>query len=107
MEPTAGAVVIDFWSSSCGPCHAMAPAFASVAEHFDQDPVRFAKIQTDKHPELAEPFNIRSVPTLLFIRRGEILDAVVGSMQAKALADKTIWLLDKTQGRGFFSRLFS
>lgn len=105
MQSDAGAVVIDFWSSSCGPCKAMAPDFASVAEHFEQDPVRFIKIQTDAYPELAAPFSIRSVPTLLFVRNGEILDAVVGKLDAQRLAKKTIWLLNKTERRGIFSRL--
>lgn len=105
MQSDAGAVVIDFWGSSCGPCLAMAPDFATVAEHFDGDPVRFAKIQTDAYPELAEPFKIRSVPTLLFVRNGEILDAIVGKVDAQRLAKKTIWLLDKTEKRGIISRL--
>jgi len=106
METGAGAVVIDFWSSTCGPCHAMAPDFAAVAEHFDGDPVRFVKIQTDAHPELAAPFKIRSVPTLLFVGNGKIHDAIVGRMDPQALAKKTIWLLNKTEGRGLLSRLF-
>ena len=106
MQPGAGAVVIDFWSTTCGPCMAMAPDFAKVAEHFDDAPVRFIKIQTDAYPELAAPFKIRSVPTLLFVRNGEILDAIVGRMDAQRLAKKTIWLLDKTENRGLLSRLF-
>ena len=106
MQPDAGAVVIDFWSSTCGPCQAMAPDFAAVAEHFAEDPVRFVKIQTDAFPELAAPFKIRSVPTLLFVSGGEILDAVVGRMDAQRLAKKTIWLLNKAEGKGLLSRLW-
>lgn len=105
MQSDAGAVVIDFWASSCGPCQAMAPDFAAVAEHFDGDPVRFVKIQTDAYPELAQPFQIRSVPTLVFVGNGKIHDAIVGRVDAQRLAKKTIWLLNKTEGRGILSRL--
>lgn len=106
MQPGAGTVVIDFWSTTCGPCRAMAPDWEQVAQHFGDSPVRFVKIQTDAHPELAAPFRIRSVPTLLFVHDGEILDAVVGRMDARRLARKVEWLLGKARGGGFLSRLF-
>lgn len=106
MQPGAGTVVIDFWSTTCGPCRAMAPDWEQVAQHYGDAPVRFAKIQTDAHPELAAPFRIRSVPTLLFVHDGEILDAVVGRMDARRLAKKVDWLLGKAQRGGLFSRLF-
>ena len=106
MQPGAGPVVIDFWSQSCGPCRAMAPDFEAVARQFGDERIVFAKIQTDRHPELAQPFHIRSVPTLLFVSDGEILDAVVGRMDAARLSKKVDWLLSRSRGEGFFSRLF-
>ena len=106
MAEDAGPVVFDFWSSTCGPCRAMAPHFAKVAEDFAGEDVVFAKIQTDRYPELAAAFQIRAVPTLIFAHRGEILDAVVGAMPAPALTRKVRWLLDKAEGKGFWARLF-
>ncbi|HLT40392.1 MAG TPA: thioredoxin family protein [Enhygromyxa sp.] len=108
MSPEGGAVVIDFWSPSCGPCMAMAGDFARVAEQFDPDEVRFCKVNTATHGRLAQPFNIMSVPTILFVLDGEIKDAVVGRMDAKRLGSRAEWLLDKKQrkGKGLLGRLF-
>lgn len=107
MQPGGGATVIDFWSPTCGPCMAMAQDFADVAEQFDRNEVRFCKINTMEHPELAAPFNIRSVPTILFVHEGKILDGVVGRMSAADLGQKSEWLLGKSQRKpGLLSKLF-
>jgi thioredoxin len=106
MSTDAGAVVIDFWSSTCAPCVAMAPGFSKVAAEYREHPVRFCKVQTDAHPELAAPFQIRSVPTVIFALDGEIIDAAVGRMDAARLTKKVDWLLSKQRGDGFFARLF-
>ncbi len=107
MSEDGGAAIVDFWSPSCGPCHAMAPAFDALAEELADEPIRFVKINTATHPQLAQPFRIHSVPTLLFVNDGEILDVRVGALQGPALAKKAQWLLKKARGDGgFFSKLF-
>lgn len=108
MSPEGGAVVIDFWSPSCGPCMAMAKDFAHVAEQFERDEVRFCKINTTSHGWLAAPFKIMSVPTILFVLDGEIKDAVVGRMDAKRLGSRAEWLLNKKlrKQKGLLGRLF-
>lgn len=107
MQPGGGTVVIDFWSPTCGPCLAMAQDFSDVAEQFDRGEVRFCKLDTEAHPELAAAFKIRAVPTILFVHDGHIVDAVVGRMTAKALGEKSEWLLGKAQRRpGLLRRLF-
>jgi thioredoxin 1 len=108
MSPEGGAVVIDFWSPSCGPCMAMAKDFTQVAEQFEPDEVRFCKVNTATHGQLAAPFNIMSVPTILFVLDGEIKDAVVGRMDAKRLGSRAEWLLGKKQRKqkGLLGRLF-
>jgi thioredoxin 1 len=106
MAPDGGSVVLDFWSPSCGPCLAMADDFVAVAEQFDASEVRFAKINTAEDGGLAAPFNIRSVPTLLFIRDGEILDVVIGRMTSHQLGEKVEWLMRRAQRRpGWLARL--
>jgi thioredoxin 1 len=109
MSPEGGAVVIDFWSPSCGPCMAMANDFAQVAAQFDPGEVRFCKVNTAAHGWLAAPFKIMSVPTILFILDGEVKDAVVGRMDAKRLGSRAEWLLDKKRRKhkgGLLGRLF-
>jgi thioredoxin 1 len=107
MREGGGTVVLDFWSETCGPCMAMASDFAHVAAQFERSEVRFCKVNTGTHGNLAEPFKVRSIPTLLFIHDGKILDAVVGKMSAKALGEKAEWLLAKSQRKpGLLGRLF-
>jgi thioredoxin 1 len=107
MREGGGTVVLDFWSETCGPCMAMADDFAHVAAQFDRDEVRFCKVNTGTHGHLAAPFNVRSVPTILFIHDGKIVDAVIGKMTAKALGEKAEWLLAKAQRKpGLLRRLF-
>lgn len=107
MQEGGGTVVLDFWSPTCGPCMAMAQDFSDVAEQFDRGEVRFCKINTMEHPELAAPFNIRSVPTILFVHDGQIVDGVVGRMSAKDLGEKSEWLLEKSRRKpGLLGRLF-
>lgn len=106
MDAEAGPAVIDFWSPTCGPCKSLAPHFSAVAEHFQESELRFYKVNTAEAPQLAAAFSIRSVPTLLFVHRGEIKDAVVGSMAPDRLRARSQWLLDKAQKKGLLSRLF-
>lgn len=108
MSEDGGAAVIDFWSPSCGPCMAMARDFEHVAAQFDSEEVGFFKVNTARRPELAAPFRIMSVPTILFVSRGEILDACVGRMDAKRLGERAEWLCSKhaRRGKGLLGRLF-
>jgi len=107
MSPGAGAAVVDFWSETCGPCLAMADDFAHVASQFERDEVRFCKVNTTSHGWLAAPFNIRSVPTILFVHDGKVLDVVVGRLDASDLGSKAEWLLKKARRKpGLLARLF-
>jgi thioredoxin 1 len=106
MGEDGGAAILDFWSPTCGPCKAMAPAFEAVANELADEPIRFVRINTATQAQLAQPFNIHSVPTLLFVNNGEILDIRVGALSGPALGKKAQWLLRKSRGEGFFAGLF-
>lgn len=101
--PTA---MIDIWSETCGPCKAMAPHYEAVAVHFEEDSIEFFKINATKQPQLAASFKVRSVPTIMLVDKGEIIDGLVGSRDASQLKKKAEWLLSKSRGEGFFDRLF-
>jgi thioredoxin 1 len=105
MSEEGGAAILDFWSPTCGPCKAMAPAFEAVANELADAPIRFVRINTAAQAPLAQPFNIHSVPTLLFVNDGEILDVRVGALSGPALAKKAQWLLRKARGEGLLSSL--
>ncbi len=106
MREGGGTAVIDFWSQTCGPCLAMADDFAHVAGQFDPQEVRFCKVDVTEYGNLAAPFSVRSVPTIIFVHDGKILDAVVGRMSADQLGNKAEWLLGKSQRKGLLSRIF-
>jgi len=106
MAPEGPAAMIDFWADWCGPCKAMAPQYEAVAAALAGRPIRFYKLDTERHPELARAFNIRALPTLLLVHRGEIKDALVGAQSAATIRRKAEWLLGKAEGKGLWSRLF-
>jgi thioredoxin 2 len=78
-------VVVDFWADWCGPCRMMAPIFEQVAQQLSTR-VRFAKVDTEAEPALAQRYAIRSIPSLLLFRNGAEVDRIAGALDARALA---------------------
>jgi thioredoxin 2 len=77
-------VVIDCWAPWCGPCRAMGPAFAQSARLLEPR-YRLAKLDTERFPSLAAPFNIRSIPTLLMFRSGKETARQSGAMDIHSI----------------------
>lgn len=73
---TEKVVVIDFWATWCGPCKMMAPVVEEVAK--DYPDVKVCKVNVDEEPELSNAFKIVSIPNIVVIKNGEIIDSVVG-----------------------------
>ena len=77
-------VIVDFWAEWCGPCRMLGPVLDQLAEE-KAGAVKVAKVNVDENPGLAQKFNVRSIPMLLFIKGGEVKDTVVGVQSKDAL----------------------
>ncbi|AUB31188.1 thioredoxin [Spiroplasma floricola] len=75
--------VVDFYAEWCGPCKMMAPIFDLTSE--EEQSVNFVKVDTDKLPEIAQRYNIMSIPTLILFRRGQVSKQNSGFMSKEIL----------------------
>lgn len=79
--------LVDFWAPWCGPCLMMGPTIEKLAGDYDGR-ARIAKVNVDDAPALASRYGIRSIPSLLFFKGGEVVDQLVGVQSEAALAEK-------------------
>ena len=71
-------VVVDFWAEWCGPCRMVGPIVEELAKDYDGRAV-IGKVDVDNNNEISAKFGIRNIPTILFLKNGEVVDKQVGA----------------------------
>lgn len=80
-------VLIDFWAVWCGPCKMIAPIVEELANEYDGK-VKIGKLDVDNNQQVAMQFGIRSIPTLLIFKNGEVVDQIVGAVPKDHIVSK-------------------
>ena len=87
LKNGAQPLVVDFWATWCGPCRMIGPIVSELAEQYDGKIV-VGKCDVEENDDLAAEFGIRSIPTILFFKNGQIVDKLVGGVPKATLEQK-------------------
>ncbi len=79
--------VIDFWAEWCGPCRVVGPVIEELSKDYDGK-VNIGKVNVDFNPEISMMYGIRNIPTILFIKNGQVVDKQVGAVPKSVLDNK-------------------
>jgi thioredoxin 1 len=79
--------VVDFWAEWCGPCRAVGPVVEDLAKEYNGK-VNIGKLNVDENPNTCQKYKITSIPTILFIKNGKVVDRLVGAHPKKNLVKK-------------------
>ena len=80
-------VMIDFWAEWCGPCRMVGPIVEELAAEYDGKAV-IGKVNVDNDPDISMKYGVRNIPTILFLKNGEVVDKSVGAVPKNVLSEK-------------------
>ncbi len=80
-------MVVDFWATWCGPCKKVGPYIEELAEQYAEQAI-IGKVDVDDNDELAMRFGVRNIPTILFIKDGQVVDKQIGAAAKNVLEEK-------------------
>ena len=80
-------VVVDFWAAWCGPCRMIAPIIEELADEY-QGKVIVGKLDVDENQQTAIKYGVRSIPTVLFLKGGEVKDTIIGAVPKTIFVEK-------------------
>ena len=80
-------VLVDFWAEWCGPCRMVGPVVEEISKEYEGRAI-VGKLNVDNNPNISMKYGIRSIPTILFIKNGQVVDKQVGAAPKSALTEK-------------------
>ncbi len=80
-------VLVDFWAVWCGPCRMVAPVVEEIAKEYNGK-LKVGKLDVDNNPEVSMKFGIRSIPTLMVFKGGQVVEQIIGALPKRNLLDK-------------------
>lgn len=86
-------VIVDFWAPWCGPCRMVAPILDELAKEYGEKLV-IAKVNTDENPQWAMKFGVQGIPTMLFVKDGQLVDRMVGAAPKPFIQQRVDTLLE-------------
>jgi len=84
--------VVDFWAPWCGPCRMVGPVLDQLAGEYKGE-ITFGKLNIDENPGKAEDYGVMSIPTIILVKDGKVVDRVVGALPKERIKERLVRLL--------------